>query len=42
MSYASIMIHINMTSFALISSIEKDSLIETRRLKNVLFFFTIQ
>ena len=33
------MIYINITNFVLISSLEKDrSMIETRRLKNVIFF----
>ena len=34
--------NINITSFVLISQLEKDgSIIETRRLKNVIFFQTI-
>ena len=34
------MIYVNITSFALISYIEKDySMIDTRRLKNVVIFF---
>ena len=34
------MIYINITNFVLISSLEKDrSMIETRRLKNVVIFF---
>ena len=40
MSKAIIMIYINITSFALISKLEKDhSMIETRRLKNIAIFF---
>ena len=40
MSQAIIMIYINITNFVLISYFEKDhSMIETRRLKNVVIFF---
>ena len=40
MSQAIIMIYINITSFVLISYLEKDpSVIETHRLKNVVIFF---
>ena len=39
MSYAVIAIYINITSFVLISQLEKDhSMIETCRLKSVIFF----
>ena len=39
MSQAIIMIYINITSFPLMSQLEKDhSMIETRRLKNVVIF----
>ena len=39
MSYAIIMIYINITSFVPISELEKDhSMIETRPLKNVVIF----
>ena len=40
MSSAIIIIYINITSFAIISQLEKDhSMIKTRRLKNVVIFF---
>ena len=40
MSYAINTIYVNITSFVLISQLEKDhSMIETRRLKNVVIFF---
>ena len=42
MPYAIIMIYINITSFVLISQLEKDhSMIEMRHLKNAIFFQTI-
>ena len=42
MPYLTIMIHINITSFVLISQLEKvHSVIETRFLKNVVIFFQI-
>ena len=42
MSQAIIMIYTNIINFVLISLLEKDhSMIETRRLKNVVFFQTI-
>ena len=42
MSNAIITIYINITSFVLISQLEKDhSMIETRSLKNVVFFQTM-
>ena len=38
MTKALIMIYVNITSFVLISQLEKDSMIEMYHLKNVIFF----